>query len=93
MLNFKLPFSCFHHEVRRTTLFPVTEAETRDHKGSVLPENIDLKMAELTSRPPENRESAVKCGNHCRWQLRGQAREQTTSGSLLMLASLAEEEA
>ena len=92
MLNFKLPFSYFHREVRRI-LFPVTEAETRRQKGSVLPENIDLKMAELTSRPLEDRESAVKCGNHCRWQLRGQAREQTTSGSLLMLASLAEEEA
>ena len=26
----------------------------------------------------------VFCGNHCRWQLRGQAREQTTSGSLLI---------
>lgn len=36
MLNFKLPFSYFHREVRRTTLFPVTEAETRRQKGSVL---------------------------------------------------------
>ena len=75
------------------TLFPVTEVETRRQKGSILPESTDLKLAELTSRLPEDRESAVKCGNHYRWQLRRHAREQTTSGSLLMLASLAEKEA
>lgn len=59
----------------------------------VLSENTDLKLAELASRLLEDGESTVKHGNHCRWQPRGQIKGQTTSGSLLMLASLAEREA
>ena len=54
-VEFQASLSCFHREVRRTTLFPVTEAETRRQKGSVLSENVDLKRAELASRLPEDR--------------------------------------
>ena len=77
----------------RTRLFPFTEDETENQKDFVLSENIDLKLAELASRLLEDGESTVKHGNRCRWQLRGQVKGQTTSGSLLMLASLAEREA